>query len=152
MGDILLLSVSTNAGRMVAKHLANKLGKLFVDIEQQVQQSILHQIQTSQAFSLHKAERFEQEIVEKYCTGSGAVIFAPYELFAKNKAKFVNAQAFYIFVPKNNLAQFEDFNLQLCLVAFVDRDDFLCNNAIKIDASKFDLVQITNEIIKKIGQ
>ena len=148
---ILLLSLSGKYGTITGKILAEQLGQSFLNIDDQVVKMLskLQPVPAKQGQNLF-IELEKRAILEALEKSEEKIFCASYGLFIHNKQFFQNCKRVYVRLEKSHLKIFDDDDLIINQLAFVDRDKVLCENALVVPADAISPEKTASEIIKLI--
>ena len=147
---ILLLSLSGEYGTIIGKIVAEKLGRGFLNIDDQIVEMLskLQPVPAKQGIELFKGQ--EKQTIQNCLNLDQVVFFASYGLFIHNRQFFQSCKKIYVRLKKEQLRKFNDEDMLVNNLAFADRDKLLNEYAEKIDADVLSPEKTACEIIKKI--
>ena len=146
---VVILCLSSKAGKIIGEIVAKKLGLSFFDIDFQIVQLLQNKL-TTNANAIKVFDAAQCLAVKQALTQQNTVVCVSYDVFARYQEQFHAYEKFYMALPKDELNKFDDDDYLLNSIAFRDRYKFLESVCVKIDATGFDKERISDIIIKKI--
>ena len=147
---ILLLSLSGKYGTIIGKIVAEKLGRGFLNIDDQIVKMLSKLQPVPAKHGKNLFDEYEKRVIQEALKSEYEIIYASYGLFIHNRQFFQNCRRIYVRLEKSDLKKFADDDLIVNHLAFVDRDNILCQNGLKVQADALLPEKTACEIIEII--